>query len=223
MISSVVPDQVVAVETDRDDPAPLLPEEFAVVAHAVKKRRTEFATVRRCARQAMASLGVPADQVARAILPGPGGAPQWPPSIVGSMTHCEGYRAAAVARASEVVSIGIDAEPHAPLPEGVLPMISLPSERAMVFELADLNTAVCWDRLLFCIKECVYKTWYPCTHLWLDFDQAEVLIKPNDGTFGVKLLASGLRAKGVDASELTGRWAASDKMIMAGIVLGEVG
>jgi len=39
--------------------------------------------------------------------------------VVGSMTHCAGYRAAAVARARDVVTIGIDAEPHAVLPDGV--------------------------------------------------------------------------------------------------------
>ena len=42
------------------------------------------------------------------------------------MTHCAGYRAAAVARASDVVTIGIDAEPHAVLPEGVLEVVALP-------------------------------------------------------------------------------------------------
>ncbi len=38
--------------------------------------------------------------------------------MVGSLTHCDGYRAA-VARVGEMVSLGIDAEIHEPLPEGV--------------------------------------------------------------------------------------------------------
>jgi len=40
--------------------------------------------------------------------------------VVGSITHCAGYRACALARAADVVALGIDAEPHEALPEGVL-------------------------------------------------------------------------------------------------------
>jgi 4'-phosphopantetheinyl transferase EntD len=51
--------------------APLFPAEQAHVASSVPKRVNEFATARRCARQALATLGVaPAP-----ILPGPRGAP----------------------------------------------------------------------------------------------------------------------------------------------------
>lgn len=42
----------------------------------------------------------------------------WPDGVVGSMTHCDGYRAAAVAHAGEVLGVGIDAEPHFPFPRG---------------------------------------------------------------------------------------------------------
>ncbi len=47
------------------------------------------------------------------ILPGQRGAPRWPAGVVGSMTHCAGYRAAVVARADEVTSLGVDAERRA--------------------------------------------------------------------------------------------------------------
>ncbi|MFF1717797.1 hypothetical protein [Streptomyces sviceus] len=52
--------------------------------------------------------------------------PAWPDGVVGSMTHCDGYRAAAVAHAGEVLGVGIDAEHHLPLPEGVFASIALP-------------------------------------------------------------------------------------------------
>ncbi|MFD3676463.1 hypothetical protein [Streptomyces sp. NPDC058613] len=38
--------------------------------------------------------------------------PVWPSGIVGSMTHCTGYRAAAVARTGHLVALGVDAEPN---------------------------------------------------------------------------------------------------------------
>ena len=35
------------------------------------------------------------------------------------MTHCAGYRACAVARDRDLLTIGLDAEPHDKLPDGV--------------------------------------------------------------------------------------------------------
>lgn len=52
------------------------------------------------------------------VLTGEGGAPAWPDGVVGSMTHCDGYRAAAVANAGEVRGVGIDAAHHLPFPRG---------------------------------------------------------------------------------------------------------
>jgi len=107
-----------AAGSDREvfgDPpaAPLFPEDERAVARAVGKRRREFATARFYARTALARLGLdPAP-----IVPGPRGEPGWPAGVVGSMTHCAGYRAAAVARAEDVLTIGVDAEPDEPLPE----------------------------------------------------------------------------------------------------------
>ena len=78
------------------DPADLapLPEEEPLIARSVPKRRNEFVTVRHCARVAMEQLGVPPSP----ILKGEKGEPQWPRGVVGSLTHCEGYRAAVVGR-----------------------------------------------------------------------------------------------------------------------------
>ena len=116
MIEEILPAEVAAVEARADPPDVMLfPEEEAVIAKAVDKGRREFSTVRHCARLALATLGLPRSP----LLPWERGAPQWPVGVVGSMTHCAGYRAAAVARARDVVTIGIDAEPHAVLPDGV--------------------------------------------------------------------------------------------------------
>jgi 4'-phosphopantetheinyl transferase EntD len=97
VIEGILPAVVVAEEAFVDpDGVALFPEEELVVAGAVVKRRTEFATARHCARAALSRLGV----APTPILPGERGAPQWPAGIVGSMTHCAGYRAAALAHRS---------------------------------------------------------------------------------------------------------------------------
>ena len=139
--------------TDPPELAPL-PEEEPLIAKSVAKRRNEFITVRYCAREALGELGV----APVPILKGEKGEPCWPDGIVGSLTHCEGFRGAAVARHDEVRSVGIDAEPHDVLPKGVLDAISLPRERA---ELQAMPTGLHWDRILFCAKEATYKAWFP--------------------------------------------------------------
>ena len=113
--------------TDPPDLAPL-PEEEPLIAKSVAKRRNEFITVRYCARLALEELGVPPVP----ILKGDKGEPCWPDGVVGSLTHCEGFRGAAVGRHDAVRSVGIDAEPHGVLPNGVLDAISLPAERAEI-------------------------------------------------------------------------------------------
>jgi 4'-phosphopantetheinyl transferase EntD len=136
MLADLLPPAASVAEAFGDEPpGTLLAGEEAIVARAVAKRRQEFATGRRCAREALAKLGVPGS-LGTPILSGPNREPVWPPGIVGSITHCEGYRAAAVAREQDLVSVGIDAEPHGPLPDGVLGMIALPQETARLAILA---------------------------------------------------------------------------------------
>ncbi|MCH6160825.1 4'-phosphopantetheinyl transferase family protein [Streptomyces marispadix] len=194
----------------------LFPEEAAVVAKAVVKRQREFADVRACARGALARLGVPPVP----LVPGHRGAPRWPEGVVGSMTHCDGYRAAAVARAAEAAGVGIDAEPDGPLPEGVLEVVSLPGEREHLRALADVRPEVCWERLLFSAKESVFKVWYPLTSRELDFSEAEVVIDAAAGTFSARLLVEGPVVGGERLRGLTGRWAAERGLLVTAVFLG---
>ncbi|MFJ6983325.1 MULTISPECIES: 4'-phosphopantetheinyl transferase [unclassified Streptomyces] len=198
MIEELLPETVVAVEAYGEEGArafgdgPLFPEEEALLTRAVAKRRREFTVVRTCARRAMEKLGVPPHPV----LPGERGAPRWPTGLAGSMTHCDGYAAAALVRAADLASLGIDAEPHRPLPEGVLDAVSLPAERERLRRLAADRPDVHWDKLLFSAKESVYKAWFPLTGKWLDFGEADITIDrgapgATRGTLSARLLVPG--------------------------------
>lgn len=211
MIEELLPGSVVVVEAHADDAAAaerieLYPEEEAVVARAVAKRRREFTVVRACARRAMEKLGVPP----RAIVPGERGAPGWPDGLTGSMTHCEGYAAAALVRATDLASLGIDAEPHDTLPEGVLTAIALPAEETRLRRLTADHPSVHWDRLLFSAKESVYKAWFPLTGRWLDFSEAdiEVSVDPGGRSGGLRaaLLVPGPVVDGRRIDVFDGRW-----------------
>ena len=210
MLSSLLPPEVEVEECFGDpEDAVLMPGEEAVIARAVDKRRMEYITTRHLARTALVRLGFPPVAI------GTGGnrEPLWPAGVVGSMTHCRGYRAAAVARvgsgggaaggvggagraggsdsggtgfggAGAVVGLGIDAEPHGPLPEGVFDTIARPDEMPALAELAAERPQVRWDRLVFSAKESVYKAWFPVARRWLGFGEASVAFVPDEGMAG---------------------------------------
>lgn len=220
MIEDILPATVVSVDTTEDPAdAVLFPEEEALVARAVTKRRREFTTARHCARQAMAKLGVPPT----AVLRGERGVPLWPEGITGSLTHTAGYCAAALARAEDVPAVGIDAEPHGPLPDGVLGAISLPAERQWIDRMNQAAPHLQWDRLLFCAKESVYKAWFPLTGRWLGFEDAAVeigtAIDPDGGTFTARFLVPGAPLGGRVLDGFAGRWTVRNGLILAAVAV----
>ena len=216
MIDHVLPQAVVWAEAFDDPPdATLFPEEEALLTRAVDKRRREFTTARHCARQALARLGVaPAP-----ILPGLRGAPQWPEGVVGSITHCAGYRAAAVGPATALATVGIDAEPHDGLPDGVLRTIARGPEEAHLRDLAARHPGTHWDRLLFCAKEATYKAWFPLMREWLGFEDAEVTIDPGARTFTSRLLVAGPVVAGRRLDRFAGRFTTTPALIATAIAI----
>jgi len=217
-IRSIIDGPVAAVDTRSDTvPAdvPLHPAERAYIAGAVADRYQEFVTARWCARRAMTLLGLPEAEIA----PGPHGQPCWPRGVVGSITHCAGYRGAALGRSTEVAAVGIDAEPNEPLPADVLDGISLPQERAWVDALGATQAAVRWDRLLFCAKEAVFKAWYPLTGRRLAFASSHISVDHSQRTFSARLRTPGPRIQGEALTGLTGRWLVIDGLLLAAIVV----
>ncbi|MEU0527143.1 4'-phosphopantetheinyl transferase family protein [Streptomyces niveus] len=216
MIERIVPAEAETAEAYGDLPeATLFPEEALLVKSAVAQRRGEFTTARHCARQALTRLGAPAG----AILTGERGAPMWPEGVVGSITHCVGYRAAVVARPAHVVSIGVDAEPALPLPEGVLEAVALPDEQIAVKELLVTAPGVAWDRLLFSAKESVYKAWFPLTRRFLEFEEARLVFDPAGGTFTAQLLAGPARAGSRTLHTFDGRWLSDDGIVLTSVTV----
>lgn len=218
LMPAVLPDldELVYAELYHDPPelAPL-PEEEPLIARSVAKRRSEFVTVRHCARVAMGRLGVPEAP----ILKGDRGEPRWPEGLVGSLTHCEGYRGAVVGRRAAVRSVGIDAEPHGALPAGVLDAVSLPAERR---EIAALPPGLHWDRILFCAKEATYKAWFPLTGRWLGFEDAHITFgvgSDGSGTFVSRILIDPGALAGPPLTELAGRWSVASGLALTAIVL----
>ncbi|MEV0621147.1 4'-phosphopantetheinyl transferase superfamily protein [Nonomuraea sp. NPDC050404] len=220
MIEELLPGGIMSSEAfDDSRPCALFPAEAALINGAVEKRRREFATARWCARDALIRLGYPLVPV----VPGAKGAPVWPSGAVGSITHCAGYRAAAVARSCDITTLGIDAEPNKPLPAGILEVIAVEEELRWVTDFLRRDPSVRWDRLLFSAKESVYKAWFPLAPLRqprLDFTQASITCDPAGGGLLARALVEGPQLRdGSELREFSGRWLVRRGLLMTAIAV----
>jgi len=91
------------------------------------------------------------------------GAPLWPCGIVGSLTHDDVVAAAVVAPAALLGGIGVDVEAAEPLEEELLATVTAPGERELS---ADDPLR---GKVLFCVKEAVFKAVNPHDRRFLDF------------------------------------------------------
>lgn len=142
----------------------LLPEEAEAIAASVVKVRRASGAGRVAARALLQRLG----QAPRAVGRSASGMPVWPQGVVGSLAHDAEVAIAAVARRDDFATIGIDVEPAAALDPGLFPMVATPRERQVI------GSDPLGGRLLFCIKEAVYKASYPLDGTFLEHHDVEV-------------------------------------------------
>ncbi len=167
------------IETEEVDPhsldGGLLKAEEEAVEGAAQTRIEQFTAGRVCSRIALGRLGV---ATTTPVLRGEDRAPIWPPGFVGTISHTDTWCAAAVARAEDVRSIGIDLEPATPLKESLWRRVCTSNERDWLHELPEPGLT---GKVVFSVKEAVYKCQYPITNKFLGFHAVEV--KFDDGSF----------------------------------------
>jgi 4'-phosphopantetheinyl transferase EntD len=214
MIADLVPSAVVTYETREEIEMALAPEEAACLKRPGEKRRREFITGRACAHRALAQLGGLGEV---SIACGEHREPLWPSGVVGSITHCRGYRACAVAWSRDVSSIGIDAEVAIALRPGVLESIASSRERR---RLLVEDRALRLDKVLFCAKEAVFKAWFPLTETMLTFEDIDVSLDARERVFRAQLLVCGPRLNGTELTEVCGSWRVDAGIVITAAVLG---
>lgn len=143
-----------------------------------EQRRKEFALGRWCARRAMAALS----RGQEPLLTGPSRAPIWPQGLIGSITHCEEYCAAAVAETKDVAAIGIDAEPWRGFPLEIRTHVVTENE----YSLSKLGQCDAQSlAVFFSVKESVFKALNPVTDLFFDFLSISVILDMGLGRFSL--------------------------------------
>jgi 4'-phosphopantetheinyl transferase EntD len=142
----------------------LLQAEAMSFARCAPKVRRRSGGARIVARELLRALGEPSAALPRSA----SGPPVWPSGIVGSMAHDDEVAVAAVARSGRIRSLGVDIEPADALPRELVAIVATATERARY------SAAVLESRILFCVKEAVFKALYPLCGLFLDFHDIEI-------------------------------------------------
>ncbi|HKU82827.1 MAG TPA: 4'-phosphopantetheinyl transferase superfamily protein [Candidatus Nitrosocosmicus sp.] len=148
----------------KGDELTLIHEEKVSLPFTSLERLRASAAARNVARELMKPMGF----VDFPILRGTFGNPIWPAGIVGSMAHNTQIAVAAIALQRELEAVGIDIENVEPLPPNMLDLICTPLE---IHAISDYPLGT---KLLFVIKEAIYKAAYPLDHKFLDFHEIQV-------------------------------------------------
>jgi 4'-phosphopantetheinyl transferase EntD len=138
------------------DPDLLLATEALHLTRAVPVRWQQFAAGRLCARRALAEFGISDFPIRSAE----DRQPIWPSPFVGSITHTDGFAAAAVAERSRIRALGLDSEVIGDVNVEIWPSICTPAEIAWVESRPGAERAAA-AALIFSAKEAFYKCQYP--------------------------------------------------------------
>ncbi len=184
--------------------APLLEAETQYTVQMVPRRLRSFRHGRHCARIALQKLGLPEAPVPVSA----GRAPIWPEGIVGSISHTGDIACAVATRSDRLDGIGLDLEQTGRLDDGVSALVCTPSERNFLRSLNLENG----ERLLFTIKESVYKCLWPRLQRFIDFQEVEIELDPGECSFHARSSVAGDIAA---LSELRGRYGYSSELLCA--------
>ncbi len=175
------------------DAAGLIGQEIDCLAPMHPRRQVTFAAGRRAARQAMTNHGWPTT----AVLRGEAGEPQWPPGVVGSITHTDRLALAVCGASTHWLGVGVDLTENTPVEPETANAICQPEDPQGPIRISQ-SISCDGAMLTFAAKEAVYKCLYPCHFELFDFPQAHIeLLSPCQ--FRVRLSSELRSAQHADA------------------------
>jgi 4'-phosphopantetheinyl transferase EntD len=206
-LESLFPPGVRCVFSDQPPVAlALMPAEADAARNMAKKRAREFAHGRACARQALAELGYPGCP----IPVGDHRAPEWPPDIVGSISHSGDQAAAVAARKSEYQGLGVDLETREPLEPSLLNMICRPGE---LDQLKNAKNDPTLAKVIFSAKESLFKCVWPTLRRFIDFQDIELQLDIERKRFRAAAHSKELPAQVI--GNVCGRWTETGGLIVS--------
>ena len=179
LIDCLFPSEVITEQASPASlPSDIYPEEEVFIKDAVTKRRQEFIAGRLCAKRLLARFGIHDFPV----LMGKNREPLWPPGIIGSISHADEYCGVAVARKTDVRSIGLDVERVRKLSEDVYKRICTKQELAWIGSVPP-DSRQMNATLVFSAKECLYKCQYSICGQWLELHDVTISVDSQTNEF----------------------------------------
>jgi len=157
-------------------------QEWQLVAAAGEKRQREFACGRLLAHRLLEQLGASTEVIDRDEK----GCPQWPPDIVGSISHTDRYCVAVAASQTDCRAIGIDLEKIERMQRSLWPKLFTAQETGHLREYTDDFAQARHAAILFSAKEALYKCDYPLNRRWVDFDDVSVTVSQGSGRLSIR-------------------------------------
>ena len=189
----------------------------AELHEATAGRRLQFLAGRFCAMEALRRLDPrrPPTMVGRTER----GTPMWPSGVVGSITHTDGFVSAAVARADEARSLGIDSERIVTSEQArrVSTHVSWPSE-LMHGREAGLDRLQSIT-LVFSAKEAIFKCLYPLIGAMFYYHDVRIEgVEAATRTFRARLVKT-LSSEFPAGMRVEGRFDLSGSLVHTGVCL----
>jgi len=185
-------------------------EEKISASFGSSKRRTEFSFGRYCARRAMSKFKLESVPILRNT---ESREPCWPESVRGSITHSEGFAAAAVGLVKDVSGIGIDLESLSRLIDfNIRKHVCVEKER-LFLESLTTEKANLYLRIIFSAKESIFKCFFPISQTHLFFQDAEIIIDEKNTKFSflISKACTGITSAGFKHS---GRFSIKNGMLL---------
>lgn len=136
----------------------------------------------------------------------------WPPGVLGSITHCAGYRAAAVARTGDLDVLGIDAKPHAAPPVAYWNGYASTGASPAGDDWREFDRHRMGSATALGLKGVV-----PQMRASLDFSEADVVIDPATRASVAQMLVPGPVVSGARLYVFTGRFVVADAVLVTAV------
>lgn len=158
----------------------LYAQEQALTHNMSTRRFEDFSAGRYCIKSALKKLGINNYPV----LIGNSRQPILPNNVSASISHTNKLIAAVAVKSHTISSIGIDLEQPIPLEQELLTLVCHQQE---IKYLRTQNNPLLCAKIIFSIKESIYKCLNPLANIWIDFHDVEILSLHENGDFAAKL------------------------------------
>ena len=138
--------------------------------------------------------------------------PILPPAVIGSISHSDEFCAVAVAPRTVLDGLGIDVEPFEDLDADVADVVLTDAEHESTAEIdsqlvrsgaAPIGGKA--HKLIFSIKEAIYKCCYPKVKAFIDFKQCNVLLDVASQSYQAVIDCQDAKGNPVHL-EINGKW-----------------